>query len=72
MNDDGRREAGLKLAQVRALIAEAGRMEQSERSKLGVPPRAVLRAALNVGKRGRKGAKARAKVARAAAKQGLV
>lgn len=67
VNDD----AALKVAQAKFLIRKAGQMDQLERAKAGIPPRGVLRAALNASKPGRKGSKARARIARLAARQGL-
>lgn len=64
-------EARLKRLAATALIRQAGQMEQRARADLPFLPRGVDRAANNEQKRGRKGAKARARIARAARKYGL-
>lgn len=52
------------IAEALRLQREAGRQEQAQRAKAGLPPRDVLRALASVQKPGRRGRKARAKVKR--------
>lgn len=63
---DPRGSAAVLRAQAKFLVRKAGQMDQRERAESGMPPRAVLRAVGSTHKNGRKGSKARARIAREA------